>query len=137
MSRRRNQPLDLALMVDSSLSELKDMDVETAAAARFIARIVRPGDRVAVFEFSDAVTQLAGFSDNVPNLQTAVKHIVPGDGTALYDAVFLGSQALERGGAGRRRALVLLTDAGETTSRADFETARRAAVRAECSSIRS
>ena len=67
----------------------------------------------------------------MPRLQTAVKHIVPGDGTALYDAVFLGSQALERGGAGRRRALVLLTDAGETTSRADFETARRAAVRAE------
>jgi len=126
-----NQPLDLALMVDSSLSELKDMDFETGAAARFIARIVRPGDRVAVFEFSDAVTQLAGFSDNVPSLQTAVKHIVPGDGTALYDAVFLGSQALERGGAGRRRALVLLTDAGETTSRADFETARRAAVRAD------
>jgi len=126
-----NQPLDLALMVDSSLSELKDMDFETGAAARFIARIVRPGDRVAVFEFSDAVTQLESFSDNVPRLQTAVKHIVPGDGTALYDAVFLGSQALERGGAGRRRALVLLTDAGETTSRADFETARRAAVRAE------
>ena len=126
-----NQPLDLALMVDSSLSELKDMDFETGAAARFIARIVRPGDRVAVFEFSDAVTQLQSFSDNVPRLQTAVKHIVPGDGTALYDAVFLGSQALERGGAGRRRALVLLTDAGETTSRADFETARRAAVRAE------
>jgi Ca-activated chloride channel homolog len=126
-----NQPLDLALMVDSSLSELKDMEFETGAASRFIARIVRSGDRVAVFEFSDAVTQLAGFSDNVPSLQAAVKHIVPGDGTALYDAVFLGSQALERGGAGRRRALVLLTDAGETTSRADFETARRAAVRAE------
>ncbi len=126
-----NQPLDLALMVDSSLSEVKDMDVETAAAARFISRIVRPGDRVAVYEFSDAVTQLAAFSDNVPRLQTAVKHIEPGDGTALYDAVYLGSQALERGGAGRRRALVLLTDAGETTSRADFETARRAAVRAE------
>lgn len=125
------QPLDLALMVDSSLSEVKEMDFETSAAARFIARIVRPGDRIAVFEFSDAVTQVAGFSADVPRLQAAVKRIAPGDGTALYDAVYLGSQALERGGAGRRRALVLLTDAGETTSRADFETARRAAVRAE------
>jgi Ca-activated chloride channel family protein len=125
------QPLDLALMVDSSLSEVKEMDFETSAAARFIARIVRPGDRVAVFEFSDSVTQLAAFSSDVPRLQAAVKRIAPGDGTAMYDAVFLGSQALERGGAGRRRALVLLTDAGETTSRADFETARRAAVRAE------
>jgi len=125
------QPLDLALMVDSSLSELQKVDFETSAAGRFIARIVRPGDRVAVFEFSDAVTQLAAFSSDVPRLQSAVKHVEPGDGTALYDAVFLGSQALERGGAGRRRALVLITDGGETTSRADFETARRAAVRAE------
>ena len=125
------QPLDLALMVDSSLSEFQKMEFETAAAGRFIARIVRPGDRVAVFEFDDSVSQLAGFSSDVPRLQAAVKRMQPGDGTALYDAVFLGSQALERGGAGRRRALVLLTDAGETTSRADFETARRAAVRAE------
>ena len=31
----------------------------------------------------------------------------------------------------RRRVLMLITDAGETTSRADFETARRAALRAE------
>jgi Ca-activated chloride channel family protein len=125
------QPLDLALMVDSSLSEMNELEFETGAAARFIARVVRPGDRVAVYEFSDSVTQVASFSDDVPRLQTAVKHIVPGDGTALYDAVFLGSQALERGGVGRRRAMVLLTDAGETTSRADFDTARRAAVRAE------
>ncbi len=125
------QPLDLALMVDASLSEMQKIDFETSAAGRFIARVVRPGDRVAIFEFSDSVTQLAGFSNDVPRLQAAAKHIEPGDGTALYDAVFLGSQALERGGAGRRRALVLLTDAGETTSRADFETARRAAVRAD------
>ena len=55
----------------------------------------------------------------------------PGDGTALYDAVFLGSQALGKGAPERRRVLVLLTDAGETTSRSDFETARRAALRAE------
>jgi Ca-activated chloride channel family protein len=31
----------------------------------------------------------------------------------------------------RRKVLILITDAGETTSRADFETARRAALRAE------
>jgi Ca-activated chloride channel homolog len=129
--RETQQPLDLALMVDASLSEWKELEFETGAAARFIGRVVRPGDRLAVFEFADAVTRLTDFSDDVPRLQMAVRHIVPGNGTALYDAVFLGSQALERGGPARRRVLVLLTDAGETTSRADFETARRAAVRAE------
>ena len=93
--------------------------------------VVRPGDRAAVFEFSDSITQLTSFTDDVPRLQTAVHRITPGDGTSLYDAVFLGSQALGKGAPERRRVLVLLTDAGETTSRSDFETARRAALRAE------
>ena len=125
------QPLDLALMVDSSLSEVKELQFETEAAARFIGQVVRPDDRVGVFEFADTVTQLAGFSDNVPLLQAAARRIIPGDGTALYDAVYLGSDALAKAPTGRRKVLILITDAGETTSRADFETARRAAVRAE------
>ena len=125
------QPLDLSLMIDSSLSEIKDLEYEEDAASRFIQKLVRPGDRLAVYEFADAVTQIAPFSSNVPMLQSALKHILPGDGTALYDAVYLGAEALGHNPLGRRRAIVLVTDAGETTSRADFETARRAALRAD------
>src|SRR5260370_32247913 len=125
------QPLDLALMIDSSLSEIKELQFESEAAARFIGQVVRPDDHVGIFEFADTVTQLAGFSGNVPQLQAAVRHIVPGDGTALYDAVYLGSDALAKAPSDRRKVLILITDAGETTSRADFETARRAALRAE------
>lgn len=125
------QPLDLALMIDSSLSEIKELQFETEAAARFIGQVVRPEDRVGIFEFADTVTQLAGFSSNVPQLQAAVRRVVPGDGTALYDAVYLGSDALAKAPSDRRKVLILITDAGETTSRADFETARRAALRAE------
>ncbi len=125
------QPLDLALMIDSSLSETKELEFEEDAASRFIEKLVRPADRLAVYEFADAVTQLAPFSSNVPSLQAALRRIAPGDGTALYDAIFLGSQALTKNPAGRRRVIVLVTDAGETTSRADFETARRAALRAD------
>jgi len=125
------QPLDLALMIDSSLSEIKELQFETEAAARFIAQVVRPEDRVGIFQFADTVTQLAAFSGNVPQLQAAVRHVSPGDGTALYDAVYLGSDALGKAPSDRRKVLILITDAGETTSRADFETARRAALRAE------
>jgi len=125
------QPLDLALMIDSSLSEIKELEFEGDAASRFIQKLVRPADRLAVYEFADAVTQLAQFSSNVPFLQSALRRITPGDGTALYDAIFLGSQGLAKNPPGRRRVIVLVTDAGETTSRADFETARRAALRAD------
>ena len=125
------QPLDLTLMIDSSLSELKELEFETAASSRFIQKLVRPADRLALFEFSDAVTQLAPFTSNLATLQAALKRIVPGDGTALYDAIFLGAQTLQRNPAGRRRVIVLVTDAGETTSSADFDAARRAATRAD------
>ena len=125
------QPLDLALMIDSSLSEIKELQFETDAASRFIGQVVRPDDRVGIFEFADTVTQLAAFSGNVAQLQSAVRRVAPGDGTALYDAVYLGSDALAKAPSNRRKVLILITDAGETTSRADFETARRAALRAE------
>ncbi len=42
------QPLDLALMIDSSLSEIKELEFEEDAASRFIQKLVRPADRLAV-----------------------------------------------------------------------------------------
>src|SRR6266516_2338288 len=99
------------------------------AAAHFIRQVLRTGDRLAVFSFDENVTQVAAFSDNVPALQTAVRRIPPGAGTSIYDAVLLGSRALQSRGDDRRRVIILVTDAGETTSRVDFDAARKEAVR--------
>jgi len=52
-------------------------------------------------------------SDNVAELQAAVRKIPAGAGTSIYDAVLLGSRALERRGDDRRRVIILVTDAGE------------------------
>jgi Ca-activated chloride channel family protein len=123
------RPLDLALMVDSSMSTFKDLKFECDAASHFIKQVVRPGDTLSVFEFSDSVTQLSEFSDNVLKLQSAAEKITPGAGTSIYDAVVLGSNALRRLPPDRRRAIVLVTDGGETTSLSKFEDARRAATR--------
>lgn len=57
-----NRPLDLALMVDSSMSALKELKLETEAAAHFIRQVVRPGDTLGVFEFDEIVTELSEFS---------------------------------------------------------------------------
>jgi Ca-activated chloride channel homolog len=126
-----NRPLDLTLMVDASASTFKDLKFESDAAAHFIQQVVRPSDRLAVFEFDEDVTELSEFSQDIPKLQAAVHRIIPGAGTSIYDAVVLGSNALRRRQPGRRRAIVLVTDAGETTSVAKFEDARRAAIASE------
>lgn len=126
-----NRPLDLDLMVDASASTFKDLKFECEAAAHFIKQVVRPEDRLAVFEFDEDVTELADFSDDVPKLQAAARRITPGSGTSIYDALVLGSNALRKRPEGRRRAIVLVTDAGETTSVAKFEDARRHTIQSE------
>ena len=122
-------PLDLALMIDSSLSAHKEITFEQEAAAHFIRQVLRKGDRLSVFAVDEEITQLAAFSDDVGSLQAAVRHMPAGSGTSIYDAVLLGSRSLARRGEDRRRVIILVTDAGETTSRADFDAARKEAVR--------
>lgn len=126
------QPLDLALMIDASLSAHIEVGFEQAAAAHFIRQVLRPGDKLSVFYFDEDVTQMPPyFSSDVPALQAAVRKIPDGAGTSIYDAVLLGARSLAKRGEDRRRVIVLVTDAGETTSRTDFEAARKEAVRCE------
>jgi Ca-activated chloride channel family protein len=125
-----NRPLDLALMLDASGSAAIELKIERDAAAHFVEEVVRPTDRLAVFSFAADVVQLSNFSADLRQLDSAVRRVdtSPDMGTSLYDAVVLGSQSVRRQGADRRRALVIITDAGETTSVSKFEDARRAAI---------
>ena len=125
-----NRPLDLALMLDASGSTAIELKIERDAATHFIEEVVRPDDRLAVFSFAADVVQLSNFSADLKQLDAAVRRVDTSVdmGTSLYDAVVLGSQSVRRQGAERRRALVIITDAGETTSVSKFEDARRAAI---------
>jgi Ca-activated chloride channel family protein len=125
-----NRPLDLALMVDMSGSAAIELKIEKDAAEHFFGEVVRPGDKLAVFSFTSEVNQLSNFTDNGKALSEAIRKADPGSdmGTSIYDALVLGSGALRRQGADRRRAIVLLTDAGETTSYYKFDDARKAMI---------
>src|SRR5262245_13666999 len=90
--KETHQPMDLALMIDASLSAQLAMPTQREAAARFIQQVLRSGDRLAVYAFDENVTQLAAFSDNVVRLQEAIRRIPQGAGTSIYDAVYLASR---------------------------------------------
>ncbi len=122
------RPLDIALMIDTSGSEYVDLKFEAEAADRFISDVVHPGDSLGFFEFDEDVTQIGTFSDDVKELQADVRRITLGAGTSLFDAVVLGSKSLQRLPENHRRAIVLVTDAGETTSVSKFDAARRSAI---------
>lgn len=126
-----HQPLDIALMIDASLSAHLEKNSEEDAAAHFIQQILRPEDRLSVFAFDEQVRQLPPyFSNKISTLQEAVHRIPDGSGTSIYDAVYLGSESLQKLRGERRRVIIMVTDAGETTSRSDFDSARKAALRA-------
>jgi Ca-activated chloride channel family protein len=124
------QPVDIVLMIDSSMSAHKEIVFERDAATHFIQQVLRPDDRLAVYAFDESVTLLAPFSADVASLQAAVRRITDGSGTSIYDAVMFGSRAFEKRPLDRRRVIIMVTDAGETTSRTDFEHARKAALSA-------
>ncbi len=127
--RETNLPLDLVLMVDTSLSAFGELKFEREAAEHFLRQVLRPGDRAAVFTFAYHVDELSPFTGNLRRLDAALARMRSGTGTSLFDAVFLGSRALAARPPGHRRVLLLVTDAGETTSRTTYDAARDAAVR--------
>ncbi|HEV2386902.1 MAG TPA: VWA domain-containing protein [Candidatus Acidoferrales bacterium] len=128
--RQTNLPLDLALMIDTSLSTLTEMKFEREAASHFIHEVLRPGDRLSVFQFALNVTQLSSFSGDSSVLDDGLRRLHSGTGTSLFDAILLGSRAIGERPADHRRVILLVTDAGETTSHGTYEAARDAAVRA-------
>jgi Ca-activated chloride channel family protein len=122
-------PLSIALAIDTSPSTMRDFKLEVSSARRFVHSILRPEDRLSVFEVTENVDQLTGFTSDLKRIEHGIDSLRVGPGTSIYDAIFLCSGALlDREG---RKVLVLITDGGDTTSKADYNGALRRAQQAE------
>src|ERR1700719_5047108 len=123
-------PLSIALAIDTSLSTRHDLPLEQASAKRFAHDILRPIDALSVYGFSEVVHESTpGYTADLKRIDEGIDHIRMGAATALYDAIYLASRALDhRKG---RKVIVLITDGGDTASRIDYKQAVRAAEEAE------
>lgn len=130
-ARQADQPLSVALMIDTSGSTAKDLKFETESAAQFLHVLLtegRPEDSVALYSFNYDITEQQRFTHNHQALETRLKGLLKGlkgeAGTSLYDAVYYAARALEpREG---RKIIVVITDGGETTSSRDIKQALEA-----------
>jgi Ca-activated chloride channel family protein len=128
-------PLDLAILVDTSVSMEAKLPFVRKAATTF-ASLLRPGDRAAVFGFSSQVQVLSPFTENLADVKSAIERTKAGGATALYNAIYVAlrefGRAVSPGDAVRRRAIVVLSDGEDTVSLMTFEEmlaeARRAGV---------
>ena len=122
-------PLSIILAVDTSLSTKKDLPLELASARRFAHSILRPVDGLSVFQFSEIVDEIVPFTPDLRTIDRGIDRIHVGSATALYDALYLGSRALEKRRG--RKVMVVITDGGDTVSKTDYREAVRAAQEAE------
>ncbi len=122
-------PLSIVLALDTSLSTHRDLALELAAARKFAHDVLRPADGISLFQFSDVVDKLTLFSADMKQFDRAIQRIKPGGATALYDALYLGAQELEK--RQPRKVMVVITDGGDTASTVDYKDAVRAEQEAE------
>jgi Ca-activated chloride channel family protein len=116
----QNLPIAVGLLIDHSGSMEKRMEATKKAATEFLKRIVRPSDRAFVGGFAFDPQKLAPFVTDLGTLEAQVDAIPKaGGGTALYDAIVTGLYRFR--GLQGRKALVILTDGEDTTSRVTYD----------------
>jgi VWFA-related protein len=152
-------PLSIAILIDTSRSEERTLPEEKAAARTFLEDVLRPSkDEGAVISFTGEVTLEQGFTGNVDRLRRAIDRVefVPPSGyvgggvvvngtppisgtnqsiagsTAIWDAVWATSEELLSESADHtRRAIILLTDGDDTSSRMKIHDAIERAQKAD------
>ena len=158
--RETDRPLSLAILVDVSRSQQLILDDEKEAARRFVNTVLHnPKDEIAVISFSGEAMVEQELTSRVSNVQNAIERIevvLPpgyiGGGivvnnpsassssnddfrlgtTAIWDAVWAVSEELFiNDQKQRRRAIILITDGVDTSSRVKSEEAIKRAIAAD------
>ncbi|MGO9368968.1 MAG: VWA domain-containing protein [Terriglobales bacterium] len=147
-------PLTLGIMIDSSGSQMRVLDMEKEVGASFLENTLRPKDEAFVISFDVDITLLQDFTNSVSRLRRALNEArintggvscsggpmgpqgpIPCSstgprGTALYDAVYLASHDEFSHEVGRK-AMILLTDGQDEGSRLKIKDAIEAAQKAD------
>jgi VWFA-related protein len=111
-------PVSLALLFDESgsMSVASKAHAARDAAAQVLAALDPRRDEVAVFSFESELHQLQAFTSDLDAVRRKLEDGEPWGTTALFDAIGQTS-AIVGQRTGRHRAVVVLTDGVDTSSR--------------------
>jgi Ca-activated chloride channel family protein len=152
-------PLSIAILIDTSISEERTLPAEKDAAQAFLESVMRPAkDEAAVVSFTGDTTLEQGFTGSIDRLRRAIDRVefVPPSGyigggvvvngtppisdtnqslagsTAVWDAIWATAEELIGTSAEHtRRAIILLTDGDDTSSRMKMHEAIERAQKAD------
>ena len=129
-ARENELPLTMALLIDTSPSVRPVFEEEQRTAVSFLRSILRQQDLSLVIGFDRAVTLIQDFTESTDLLADGIYSLDIGSGTSVFDAVYLASEDRLREETGRK-AIILISDGEDTTSRIDRNEALIAAHQAD------
>lgn len=152
-------PLSIAILIDTSASEERTLPDLKVAGRAFLENVLRPNkDEAAIISFTGETTLEQGFTGSLERLRRAIERVefIPPSGyigggvvvngtppisgtnqslagsTAIWDAVWATSEELISTSADHtRRAIILLTDGEDTSSRMKMHDAIERAQKAD------
>jgi VWFA-related protein len=158
--RETDRALSLAILVDTSASQERTLPEEKHAAQQFVDMVIRPSkDEVAVLTFTGDATLEQGLTGSAARVRRAIERVefqppsgyigggmvVPGGtppisgdnqaragSTAIWDAIWVTSdEVLSDTSDKTRRAIIILTDGVDTSSRSSLSKAVDSALKAD------
>jgi VWFA-related protein len=145
--RETDTPLTMGILVDTSPSQGRVLEVEKREAEAFLREVLRPKDLTFVLHFDVEVELLQDFTSDLHRLDRAIEEnqinggasgptpgTFPtgdsGGATHLYDAVYLSARELLKNEVGRK-VLILLTDGEDQGSKVKLDAALEAAQKSD------
>jgi VWFA-related protein len=132
---RRQQPIALSLLLDSSAS-MEDKLEDLQSAARSFVKRLKPNDIAQVIDFDSRVEIRQTFTGNLAELDGAIGKTSAGGSTSLHNAIYIALKELRKVRAVteedvRRQALVVFSDGEDTSSLISFDEVLDLAKRSE------
>jgi Ca-activated chloride channel family protein len=132
---RTNLPIALSFLIDTSASMENRMQIAQDAAVGFVRKL-RSQDLGQIVDFDSRVEVLQEFTNNVADLERAIRSTNAGGSTSLHNALYISLRELAKVKAKspedvRRRAIVVLSDGEDTSSLVSYEEVLELAKRSE------
>lgn len=118
-------PVSLGVVLDTSGSmEGEKMAAARDALDRFLSQLLEPDDEVFLYRFDTNPVLVQGWTKDKRRISLELGRMQPRGGTAMYDAI---AEAIPLAQSGRnpKKALVIISDGNDTSSRTDVLSLKR------------
>ncbi len=129
-SRETDLPLTIAMLIDTSQSVAPKLRFEQEAAISFFQSILREKDRAMLLSFDSDVNMLQDFTNDPNKMARQIRKLRAAGGTSMYDAIYKAcdEKLIRETG---RKAIIILSDGEDESSKATIHQAKEMALRAE------